>query len=152
VRSFDWLTTVLAGLGLLLLVASRFARGPTPVVMRGPFGRPTRPSPLKGGLALIGAALLLQFFRGFDVPVREIEFHTEGDSVVVTGMLQNPHRFKLNAIVVDVAVVGAEGVAIQTQKVVVKEIVSGRSARFAATFKTEVPVARVQVAAEGFWT
>ena len=150
-KSFDWLTIVLAGLGALMLAVSRFT-GSSLVVVSGPFGRPTRPSPLKAGLALIGAALLLQFFRGFDVPVRGVEFHADSGSVVVTGTLENPHSFKLNAIVVDVAAVSSKGAILQTQKVVVKELVAGGSCRFAATLKTAATVARVQVAAEGFWT
>jgi hypothetical protein len=151
VKSFDWLTIVLAGLGVLMLAAARFM-GPRPVVMSGPYGRPTRPSPVKGGLALIGAALLLQFFRGFDVPVQGVEFHSHDGSVVVTGTLENPHSFKLNAIVVDVSAMSAEGTIIVTQKVVVKEILPRSSSRFTATLKTTATVARVQVAAEGFWT
>ena len=151
-KSFDWLTVVLVGFGVLMLVASRFAGRTSPMVMHGLFGHPARPSSAKGGLALIGASLLLQFFRGFDVPVREVEFHTDGGSVVVTGTLQNPHSFKLNAIVVDVSAVGAAGEVILMEKVVVKEIVAGGSSRFAATLKTKERVARVQVAAEGFWT
>jgi hypothetical protein len=144
-KALDWLTMVLVGLGLLTLIMSRFARNRA-------VQRYSNLSPTKGALSLILAALLLQYFRGFDLPVQNEAFGFEEGGVNVTGILENRHQFKLNAVVVDIALLDERGDVIQTGKTVVKEIASRSSSPFTAHLKTDVRVARVRVTAEGFWT
>jgi hypothetical protein len=144
-KGFDWFTIVLVGLGVVMLVASIRSRKS---------GRIPAPGPnlVKGAAAFIGAALLLQFFRGFDVRTSDVKFQQQNNGIVITGTLRNPHSFKLNAIVVEISAIGAGGKILETERVVVKELVAHGSSGFTARLNVRAVVTRVSVTAEGFWT
>lgn len=63
-KAFDWLTIALLGLGTFMLVAGAMTR------TRRQAGHGTTPNPMKGAVALVAGALLLQYFRGFDIPAQ----------------------------------------------------------------------------------
>ena len=133
---FDWLTAVLCCMALLLILMPE-----------------RNPGQRKGGLALLGAAAMFQYSRGFDMPATAVAFHDDSDGVTVTGTVSNGHGFELKAIVITVYERDSAGnLLMKEARVMVNIVPAHQSGSFSVKVKKANGFSKLDVAAEGHWT
>lgn len=131
----DWLTAVLCCIGLLLLLT-----------------RERNPGQRKGGLALVGAAAMLQYFRGFDMPATGIAYHSENGNVTVTGTVSNKHGFDLKGIVVWVYKRDQAGNPLSKEVGFMRtNVPAHQSGAFSVKVRTVKGLSKLDVSVEGHW-
>jgi len=137
VTGIDWLTAVLGCMALLLLLTTK-----------------RNPGQLQGGLALLVAAVMFQFFRGFDMPVSGLAFSdSPADSVTVTGTVSNPQTFELKAIVIWVFERDQSGNLLGKETGVIPyNVAAHQFTAFSVKVHKAKGSSKFEVAAEGHWT
>jgi hypothetical protein len=146
----DWFTAILCGMALLLVLVPAGAEARSGILAPP---SPRGPGPRVAAIGLLSAALLVQYFRGFDMPIAGLAFHDNGDSLSVTGTVSNPDAFELKAIVIWVYERDQSGNLLSKELGVMDNPVAAhKSSTFSVKVKKAKGSSEFEVVAEGHWT